>query len=330
VKNDVSEAWSVLNKINPKRFPDGSQDAFLRRYGRSTASSKMALQRELGSAIYTHAVQTGVEHDRTDHELKMTGDQMKQYKDRVDAYRQARSAWAHGKVDVEACKRLMPHSYKPGMTADEEKHLAERHSRALGTIRDAALNQVVNLHPEGAKVAWTEKYLTEHKGEPTVIFAHNLKAVDMIAERLTKSGHRVAKIKGDMDSGTKDDAKNAFSPAAGEATADVLVSSDAGAVGANLQRGAHQINYDIPVTAMLHEQRIARTVRMGQKNRVQVHNLAADCPVERNARRVLRTKGELRELVTASEESIDDSGLGMRLKRANAMTLNNLYGGSGK
>ena len=168
---------------------------------------------------------------------------------------------------------------------------------------------MTNLHEKGAKLDWVDHYLGEHKGEPAVVFAHNLAAVDALKKRAKAAGHRVVKLSGAMSSQAKDQAKNAFAPTSGEATADVLMSSDAGCMGANLQRGYHMINYDTPQTSMTHEQRIAREDRRGQKNHVFVHDLVTDCDYEKRNRRRLERKSRLRELMTSSSEMLDDSGL---------------------
>jgi hypothetical protein len=320
-KNDASECWSVLNKIAPGRYHAGTRDAFLRRYGRNTVASGLALRQELEPYIYATGVDIGVRSERHQHVLPMAEAQSKDYREMLTAYRRARIARQQGdqKTLSAALQRLSPGSF-----ADEEpdEETVGRLARSLGTLRDTALNRVVNLHENGCKLDWicgsgedpSGGYVNAHKGEPTVIFAHNLGAVEALRARLKAQGHRVAVIQGGMSAGAKDRAKNAFAPSAGEPTADLLICSDAAAMGANLQRGYHLINYDTPQTAMLHEQRIAREVRQGQKNAVSVHDLIADAPIERRARKRLEDKGRLREINTAPLETLDDTGLLLRMR----------------
>jgi superfamily II DNA/RNA helicase len=185
-------------------------------------------------------------------------------------------------------------------------------AQSIGTLTDAAMNRVVNLHAEGTKLDWTEKYVGGHQDEPTVIFAHNLESVRAITKRLKAQGHSVGVITGEMSTKAKDKAKEAFTGS--EPTANVLVCSDASAMGANLQRGYHMINFDTPMTSMLHEQRIAREVRCGQKNIVSVHDLVADCGFDRRNRKRLERKAALRELMTTPAELVDDTGLCHRIE----------------
>lgn len=327
VKNDASEAWDILHKMDPTKYTPETRESFQRRYGPNTLAAGLALQREMQPYLYTAQVDTGVQHNRQTHLLDMTPAQGAEHAQVMAAYRQAKLARTKGDTAglVTALKQLSPKSFGQRDESDEET--AERLGNALGTLRETALNRVVNLHQDGAKLHWVDKYLGEHKGEPTVIFAHNLGAVQALRERLKASGHRLAVITGTMSTEAKDRAKNAFQPSGGEPSADILVCSDAAAMGANLQRGYHLINYDTPMTAMLHEQRIAREVRTGQKNAVTVHDLVANSSFDRRNRKRLEDKGALRELMTADAELIDDSGFASRLARARERRLDHMAEG---
>jgi hypothetical protein len=320
VKNDASEAHSVLRKLDPERYPANSQQEFIRKYGRNSVASGLALQRELEPYLYAAKVDIGVDSNRSVHNLQMTAPQKAEHDAVMSAYGKARAARAKGQVDIESLKVLSPGAFADGA---DENEVAPRLMKSLGVLRETALNRVVNLHPQGAKLEKVSQYMDTHRGEPTIVFAHNREAVKMLTKRLRNEGHNVAVLSGDMSGELKDKARLAFSPPAGEATADVLISSDAGSVGGNLQRGRHLINYDTPQTAMTHEQRIARAVRMGQRNFVHVNDLVADSPYERRARR--RLEGKLRELMTTPAEMIDDGGLAMAIANGRARAFEQEY-----
>jgi SNF2 family DNA or RNA helicase len=65
---------------------------------------------------------------------------------------------------------------------------------------------------------------------------------------------------------------------------------------------------------MTHAQRQGRIHRIGQKNDVELLDLVADHPSERRARERLRTKYQLRELMTSPMAGLDDTGLAQFLK----------------
>lgn len=65
----------------------------------------------------------------------------------------------------------------------------------------------------------------------------------------------------------------------------------------NLQSGQYLIQHDTPATAMTHGQRNARIHRLGQKQNVELMDVAANHPMEKKARERLRKKYALREFM---------------------------------
>jgi hypothetical protein len=60
VKNDPSEAFSVLHKIAPDKYPKDKRDEFLRKYGANTPTAKAAMQREMAPYVFTDRIASGV------------------------------------------------------------------------------------------------------------------------------------------------------------------------------------------------------------------------------------------------------------------------------
>ena len=106
-----------------------------------------------------------------------------------------------------------------------------------------------------------------------------------------------------------------FNPEQGDATADILVASDAGATGMNIQRGEWLYQHDTPMTAMTHAQRNGRIFRTGQKNNVELIDGVADHPEVHKARERLQKKYGLRELMTSPMEGLDDTGVAHYIKQ---------------
>ena len=71
---------------------------------------------------------------------------------------------------------------------------------------------------------------------------------------------------------------------------DILISTDAGGEGLNLQFADCVINYDLPRNPMKIEQRIGRVDRIGQTRDVQVFNFVLADTVENRVREVLEDK----------------------------------------
>ena len=71
---------------------------------------------------------------------------------------------------------------------------------------------------------------------------------------------------------------------------DILISTDAGGEGLNLQFAHIVINYDLPWNPMKIEQRIGRADRIGQKHDVEVFNFVLEDTIENRVRTVLEQK----------------------------------------
>lgn len=312
-KNDPSEVWSALNKIAPDQYPPGSRDLFLRKYGRGTLSARLAMRQEMEPYIYAASMDVGVTSSHEQHVLTMSDNQRRDYAEVLNAYRRGRAALAQGNMQELrfAIETLSPAAFDDGEPSDED---LMRMGRSLSALKSTAENRVVNLHPESAKIEQAVKIMKDHPDDPTVIFAHNIESHQALVARMRSEGLKVGQIRGSMSSDAKEAARRAFQ--SGEV--DVLICTDAGAVGANLQRGRRMIMYDTPNTAMLHKQRIARCVRAGRAEgdgHVTIHQLVTDCPYEVRARKRLENKAGLRDVWTEDVERLDDTGLAARIMR---------------
>src|SRR4029453_9407755 len=70
----------------------------------------------------------------------------------------------------------------------------------------------------------------------------------------------------------------------------ILVSTDAGGEGRNLQFCRRIVNFDLPWNPMKVEQRIGRVHRLGQKRDVLVHNYSARDTLEAHVLQILKSK----------------------------------------
>lgn len=311
IKNDLSEAHDLMRKMDPARYADPA--AFMRRYGVDTQGAKAALRRELARHVLPFKIEPKVRADRREVPVKLSDAQHQAMKALEDNLSRARVARMGGQVDVEAVKAIAPAQFKEA-PAEQHEAIARELSQSLGILKGAAMRQILDAHPESAKVDALAQLASERKGKPGVVFAHSLEAVENLKVRLERDGHRVITITGKDSAEDKAKKIQLFRPDKGEAQADIVVASDAGATGANLQSGQWLVQFDSPMTAMTHAQRQGRIHRIGQKNDVELLDLVADHPSERRARERLRTKYQLRELMTSPMAGLDDSGLAQFLK----------------
>ncbi|MBD7935883.1 MULTISPECIES: DEAD/DEAH box helicase [Cytobacillus] len=86
--------------------------------------------------------------------------------------------------------------------------------------------------------------------------------------------------------------------------AQVLIATEAGGEGINLQFCSHIINFDLPWNPMRLEQRIGRIHRLGQKNDVHIYNFATKDTVEEHVLKLLYEKIHLFEKVIGELDDI--------------------------
>jgi len=313
VKNDASEIFDVLRKMDPKRY--NSRDDFMRKYGIDAQASKDGLRRELARHFYPGRIDPGVAAKKTEQTIPLTKAQHSAIEQARHHVAQARLARMRGQVQVDSLKALSPGSFE-GIPEEQYEAVAKRLQSALGMVKDSSIRKIINEHPNNAKIEHVSAIAKERNGKPGVVFATSRAAVKHIAERLRKEGHRVVTLTGSDSAAEKDRKKRQFHPESGGAEADIVVASDAAAVGVNLQRGQWLVQYDTPQTAKTHAQRNGRIHRVGQKNNVELIDLIGDHPSERTARARLRDKYDLRGLLTSPLEGLDDTGLASYLQRA--------------
>jgi len=118
-----------------------------------------------------------------------------------------------------------------------------------------------------------------------LIFTEFVPTQEMLSNFLADRGFSVEKLNGSMNMDARIKAQEKFSK-----DARILVSTDAGGEGLNLQFCHVVINYDIPWNPMRLEQRIGRVDRIGQEHTVRAINFVFEDSVEYRVREVLEEK----------------------------------------
>lgn len=118
-----------------------------------------------------------------------------------------------------------------------------------------------------------------------LIFTEFVPTQNMLREFLEQHGFSVVCLNGSMDLEERRRVQRQFAE-----KARILVSTDAGGEGLNLQFAHIIINYDLPWNPMRIEQRIGRVDRIGQKWPVKAFNLIFEDSVELRVQEVLEEK----------------------------------------
>lgn len=131
-----------------------------------------------------------------------------------------------------------------------------------------------------AVVEFARAAAKEGRAQRMIVFTMRLETLRFIAQALERAGFgdQIAVLQGNQHQANRRAIADfsvdpPFKP--------ILLSTDVGAVGLNLQAGNVVINYDLPWNPMVIEQRIGRVQRLGQKAKhVIVHNLVLKGTIE--------------------------------------------------
>ncbi|MEM3252315.1 MAG: SNF2-related protein, partial [Thermoplasmata archaeon] len=139
----------------------------------------------------------------------------------------------------------------------------------------------------------------EKVNSKVLIFTAFLSTQDYLYDLLSQKGLKVIKFHGTLNNIEKKQALESF-----EKYGDVLISTDAGNEGLNLQFCNIIVNYDLPWNPMILEQRIGRIHRIGQTREVLVINMVLNKSIEEYIFEILTKKIKVFETVVGDIDLI--------------------------
>jgi len=189
---------------------------------------------------------------------------------------------------------------------------AMKNERAEVKLLLEVANRVEYAGPDSkaeALLDWIYR-LQQEEGDPDLkllVFTEFVPTQEMLKEFLLERGFSAVCLNGSMTMEERSTVQQAFAGATR-----ILISTDAGGEGLNLQFCHVVINYDIPWNPMRLEQRIGRVDRIGQFHPVKVVNFILENTVEFRVREVLEEKLALiqREFGVDKTSDVLDSGQG--------------------
>jgi SNF2 family DNA or RNA helicase len=132
-----------------------------------------------------------------------------------------------------------------------------------------------------------------------VLFTQFRATQELLHQRLIQAGHEVAVFHGGLTRLAKEAAVNQF-----RGPARVLIATESGSEGRNLQFAHALCNFDLPWNPMRIEQRVGRLSRIGETHDVQIFNLVTAGTVEEAVLHLLQAKLNLFELVIGEIDMI--------------------------
>jgi SNF2 family DNA or RNA helicase len=141
--------------------------------------------------------------------------------------------------------------------------------------------------------------LIESIPDKVILFTEYRATQEMLIRALAAKGIQAVPYRGGFNRNKKDWMMELF-----QKRAQVMIATEAGGEGINLQFCHHIINYDMPWNPMRVEQRIGRVHRLGQKNDVHIYNFATIGTIEEHIIWLLHEKIALFESVIGELETI--------------------------
>ena len=172
----------------------------------------------------------------------------------------------------------------------------------LRSERGESVDDLLNLAQSVGETA-REKALLEILGknpeEKKVVFIQYLKTLDSVAALLERWGIPFALFSGDLSAREKDESIRRF-----REDLPILLSTESGGEGRNLQFCNTLVNFDLPWNPMRIEQRIGRLHRIGQNREVFIFNLSVRETLEDHILHILENKINMFEMVIGEIEPL--------------------------
>jgi superfamily II DNA or RNA helicase len=166
---------------------------------------------------------------------------------------------------------------------DELREEIEELERLIELAKEIVSNNRETKLAELQRVLNDEKL--KEKGVKLLIFTEARETLEYLAEKLRDWGFSVTTLHGNMSMEERIKAEQEF-----KEKTQIMVSTEAGGEGINLQFCWLMVNYDIPWNPNRLDQRIGRIHRYGQRHNVHVYNLVAEDTIEGRILKTLQEK----------------------------------------
>ena len=165
----------------------------------------------------------------------------------------------------------------------EWRDLQERYGALATSSKEATLCDLLRRNPD----------------EKKMVFVHHRETLARLAQLMERENLPFVRFEGAMNGPEKDRAIERFRD-----EVPLLLSTESGGEGRNLQFCNTLINFDLPWNPMAIEQRIGRLHRIGQTREVFIFNLAVRHTLEEHVLRILDEKINMFELVVGEIDAI--------------------------
>lgn len=298
VQNDLLELYRLVELLRPGTFP--TQRAFKQQFVDHDDLRKPVRADELRTLVSQVMVRTtraqagldNVARHPVDVPLELTRDERQLYQLCTQALREVMNepADAHRRRTLAHRLTASPTSLAASALRMSDRHPDSRASEVLKEIGHLAAD-ITGTAREQQALVQIERWVDEHGR--VLVFTQHTDTVQGLLKVLDRVGIEAKPFHGGMAAEAKARSIEAFRGG----SAPVLISTDAGAEGQNLQFCNCVLNYDLPWNPMRIEQRIGRVHRVTQTRDVHVANFFALGTIDEHVYRLLHDKLRMFELL---------------------------------
>ncbi|HQP37657.1 MAG TPA: SNF2-related protein [Polyangiaceae bacterium] len=202
--------------------------------------------------------------------------------------------------------RLMKMAERRALTKEEQELLMKLLVKARQACNAAELCDPKTHHKGSPKLDEFEALVSEIVSQGTskvLVFSEWVEMLGLAAQRLERAGIGFETLHGGIPTDKRPSLLQRFREDPG---LQVLLSSDAGGVGLNLQVASYVIHLDLPWNPGKLDQRTARAHRLGQTRGVSVTCLCAEEGIERGIEGTLQGKRAVREAALDPSSEVEE------------------------
>ncbi|SEN36540.1 DEAD/DEAH box helicase [Lihuaxuella thermophila] len=306
VQNEMNELYNLVTLLKPGQL--GNESRFQSDYvaGKRKAKNEEQLREEISRVL--------IRNRRRDSNLNLTRRIVKTIPIQLSPAERAlyegitqfvRSRYQSHAADLKSMLALLVLQKEVCSSRDAVFHtlfkLFQRGEQGKETLSPevAHLAELLRAVTSSSKVDTAIKLIKEISPDKVIVFTEYRATQDMLIRELAKEGIHAVPYRGGFNRNKKDWMMELF-----QKRAQVMVATEAGGEGINLQFCHHIINFDMPWNPMRVEQRIGRVHRLGQKSDVHIYNFATENTIEEHIIWLLHEKIQLFETVVGELETI--------------------------
>ncbi|MFD1850611.1 DEAD/DEAH box helicase [Oceanobacillus bengalensis] len=292
VQNRLIEIFNLISILKPGHL--GNYDSFLENYGKDRKNIKQdAYLKQLIQKVMIRNTRQNTELNNTKRNIETVW---------VEFTEEERSAYQSLETATGPFSSFSKITYLRELCSSREacylslKKVMDENKQEK--ILQPIVDQIGQL-PHHAKAQRVVELMKKIGDEKVIIFTEYRASQLYLQWILQQHGIKSVPFRGGFKRSKKDWMKQLF-----ENHVQVLIATEAGGEGINLQFCSHLINYDLPWNPMRLEQRIGRIHRYGQNKDVHIYNFAIRDTIEEHIMTLLYEKINLFEQVIGNLDAI--------------------------